>query len=279
MYELSFGLGLVLESLLQDNGTFDIQKDLEERKIRRMLLSLLSLTGGIMVDEKDIFDLLAVFLAVFPDQRERHREVREYVEACGKGACCDRKNFRGHLTVSGFIFSRDGDSVLMLRHRALGRWLQPGGHLEPSDPSLAYALFREVCEETGLAATDLEVLVPRGVLLLSSRAGGVAPGEHLPDSVAGKDPMQVNGGVIPFGLNSHPIPANPLKNEAAHVHYDFRFALRYAGDPDTIRCRAEESEGFRWVALDALRNDPDFGEVALRAGVLVPLPAECAVPR
>ena len=231
-----------------------------------------------MVAEEDIFDLLTVFLEVFPDQRERYREFREYVEACGNGAYCDRKNFRGHLTVSGFIFSCDGNSVLMLRHRALGRWLQPGGHVEPSDSSLAYALFREVYEETGLTESDLEVLVPRRVLLLSSRAGGVVLGEHVPYPVTGKDPIRVNGGVIPFGLNSHPIPANSIKNEAAHVHYDFRFALRYAGDPDTIRCREEESEGFRWVALDALRNNPDFGEVALRAGMLDPLPVEvCCV--
>lgn len=239
-----------------------------------------SLSAGIqsfdrMVPKQDILDLFDVFWTVFPEQAERYREFTEYVEACGEGDYCNRKNFRGHLTVSGFVFSRGGDSVLMLHHRTLGRWLQPGGHLEPSDPSLACALFREVEEETGLVAADLEVLIPRRALVLSqaSREGASFRQEgEVP--VAGKDPMRVNGGVIPFGLNSHPIPANPLKNEALHTHYDLRFALRYSGEPDAIRCNARESEGYRWVPLDILRNNPDFEEVAYRAGALVPMPAE-----
>jgi len=41
--------------------------------------------------------------------------------------------------------------VLLHRHKRLGIWIQPGGHVEPDEPLLAAAL-RETAEETGLVA-------------------------------------------------------------------------------------------------------------------------------
>lgn len=217
-----------------------------------------------MVGKRDILDSLEIFLTAYPDGRERYLEFSEFVEECREGAYCDRKNFCGHLTVSGFIFSREGDRVLMLRHRALGRWLQPGGHLEPSDRSLAEAVLREIREETGFGEADLRALSP-----LRCAPGGGEPGSGMPvpDFARSGFPWPA-AGPVPIGLNSHPIPANPSKREDAHVHYDLRFAFQYAGDPGAVRCHAAESEGFRWVPLEELRGDPDFGEVALRAGEL-----------
>ncbi len=56
----------------------------------------------------------------------------------------------GHLTASALVLSRDARAVLLVFHRRLGRWLQPGGHVEPEDPDLEAAARREVREETGL---------------------------------------------------------------------------------------------------------------------------------
>jgi 8-oxo-dGTP diphosphatase len=53
-----------------------------------------------------------------------------------------------HFTASGVVLSCD-DSVLLIKHRKLGMWLCPGGHLEP-DEDPAQAVVREVAEETGL---------------------------------------------------------------------------------------------------------------------------------
>ncbi len=55
-----------------------------------------------------------------------------------------------HVTASAIIVGRRG-TVLHL-HRRLGRWLQPGGHVEAGEEPPAAAV-REAVEETGLAVT------------------------------------------------------------------------------------------------------------------------------
>lgn len=62
----------------------------------------------------------------------------------------DRDADPTHVTASGIVVSERG--VLLHRHRILGLWLQPGGHLDPGELP-AEAARREVAEETGLQAT------------------------------------------------------------------------------------------------------------------------------
>jgi 8-oxo-dGTP pyrophosphatase MutT (NUDIX family) len=56
----------------------------------------------------------------------------------------------GHLTASGFVVSPNHDALLLIHHAKLGRWLQPGGHIEAEDETLEAAARREIVEETGL---------------------------------------------------------------------------------------------------------------------------------
>jgi 8-oxo-dGTP pyrophosphatase MutT (NUDIX family) len=56
---------------------------------------------------------------------------------------------RRHVTGSAIIVSERG--VLLLVHRRLGFWMQPGGHLDPGETPDA-AAARETREETGLRA-------------------------------------------------------------------------------------------------------------------------------
>lgn len=60
----------------------------------------------------------------------------------------------GHFTASGFVASPDGREVLLLHHEKIGKWLQPGGHIEPDDESIEGAMRREIEEETGLAELE-----------------------------------------------------------------------------------------------------------------------------
>jgi len=50
------------------------------------------------------------------------------------------------------VFVVNGSNVLLHCHRKLGRWLPPGGHIEPDELPHDAAL-REVFEETGVEAT------------------------------------------------------------------------------------------------------------------------------
>lgn len=52
-----------------------------------------------------------------------------------------------HVTGSGVVVG--GRGVVLLRHKRLGIWVQPGGHLEPGEPPWEAAV-RETEEETGL---------------------------------------------------------------------------------------------------------------------------------
>jgi 8-oxo-dGTP pyrophosphatase MutT (NUDIX family) len=59
----------------------------------------------------------------------------------------DERAGPAHVTGSAIVVGRRG--VVLHRHRRLGRWLQPGGHVERGEPVSA-AARREAAEETGL---------------------------------------------------------------------------------------------------------------------------------
>jgi len=86
-----------------------------------------------------------------------------------------------HLTASGLVIDPAAGRVVLVHHRKVGRWLQPGGHCELQDTALAGAPLREAVEETGLP--DLQMLP--GVLRLDRHGApcasdwpGPGPMEH-----------------------------------------------------------------------------------------------------
>ncbi len=68
--------------------------------------------------------------------------------------CCERRLLSGHLTGSAWLVSADGTRAVLMHHRKLNRWLQPGGHAD-GNADMAQVALREAEEETGL--TGLEV--------------------------------------------------------------------------------------------------------------------------
>lgn len=63
----------------------------------------------------------------------------------------------GHLTGSALVVDHTGRHTLLMLHRKLGRWFQPGGHADGNSNLAAVALV-EASEETGI--TGLQVALP-----------------------------------------------------------------------------------------------------------------------
>lgn len=124
-----------------------------------------------------------------PQESPRARRSQQAILSLldGSPAPFARTSFEpGHVTASAIVFSPDGSHVLLVYHRRLERWLQPGGHVETSDATVVDAAAREVFEETGVAVRrDL--------------------------------------GTALVGLDVHAIP--PREDEPAHQHFDLVFAF------------------------------------------------------
>lgn len=124
----------------------------------------------------------------------------------------------GHFTASAFVLSPDESSLLLILHGKLGLWLQPGGHIDPTDVDVIAAARREVAEETGLDGADVEMSSDLGPLL---------------------------------DLDIHPIPPNPRKGEPSHEHFDVRILLRAT----TWSFRAgSDAKDARWVPLPDVQD-------------------------
>jgi 8-oxo-dGTP pyrophosphatase MutT (NUDIX family) len=82
-------------------------------------------------------------------------EIIRFVEA--HVDCLERTCAPGHLTGSAWIIDPDRRRALLVHHRKLDKWLQPGGHAD-GDPDLLAVARREAREETG--PTQLRTVSP-----------------------------------------------------------------------------------------------------------------------
>jgi 8-oxo-dGTP pyrophosphatase MutT (NUDIX family) len=129
-----------------------------------------------------------------------------------------RENLAGHVTASVFVINDRQSAALLLHHAALDKWLQPGGHVEPSDGSIVHAALRELAEEAGLMAQGVEVATP-----------------------------------WLFDVDVHLIPAR-IKDgttEPQHHHYDLRILVTVAKAFGEVAL-SNESHSYEWVSLAAL---------------------------
>jgi 8-oxo-dGTP pyrophosphatase MutT (NUDIX family) len=73
-----------------------------------------------------------------------------------------------HVTASAVIIDAGGTHTALHRHRRLGMWLQPGGHVDTGEDARDAAI-REAIEETGLAVTHVD---PDRLLHVDVHEGG-----------------------------------------------------------------------------------------------------------
>jgi len=178
------------------------------------------------------------YLTCYPAEKERLQTFISYLGRNESGQLYSRKNFDGHITASVFVLDETYTKLLVLHHKILDRWLQPGGHIEQIDQNLLSAAYRECEEETGIASSFLTLL----------HSDSAEP--------------------IPFDIDSHRIPANDKKNEAAHYHHDIRYLFVYKGDKQ-IAINASESQGFQWINLSELLKEKDFQLVVSKVKLLI----------
>lgn len=94
-------------------------------------------------------DLTAEVAARVPVDGREARSRHRFLVALGRlPRPLDQGADRTHVTASAVVIGRRG--VLLHRHKRLGLWLQPGGHIEPGESPWA-AARREATEETGLS--------------------------------------------------------------------------------------------------------------------------------
>ncbi len=81
----------------------------------------------------------------------------------------------GHFTASSLLVDRSRGRALLTHHRKLGRWLQIGGHCD-GDANFAHVAWREMLEESGIAASSISEIVDLDIHMIPARPGEP---EHL----------------------------------------------------------------------------------------------------
>lgn len=164
-----------------------------------------------MIEAGKLIALLAHHRAADPEEEASLLKILRFLSL--SPGPFDRGNPEGHITGSAVVARPDGSAFLLVHHKRLDRWLQPGGHTDPGDADVLATALREALEETGVHA------------------------------------LAVDAGGRPFDVDVHPIPPRP--GEPEHLHFDLRF-LATASETAVIP-HPEETREVRWFTLEEAR--------------------------
>lgn len=143
-----------------------------------MSAELLSADHPSLVESPDLSlarELLAGVDLADPDALRHRDAVLEFIDR--EPGAAHRATVEGHLTGSALVVDATGERTLLMLHRKLGRWFQPGGHCD-GDTNLAAVALKEASEETGIAG--LRVLpTPIDVDIHRVEPPGETPHLHL----------------------------------------------------------------------------------------------------
>lgn len=135
------------------------------------------------------------------------------------------------FTTSAFIVNEG--RILLQHHVKIGKWLQPGGHIELDEDPIQ-ALYREIKEESGLTKENLEIIETAKDTRQQSKSGN---NRVLP---------------LPFDMNVHPF------NET-HQHIDICYLMR--SNTETVRPEEGKAHDIGWFTLEGIAAMRDDGLV------------------
>ena len=176
-----------------------------------------------------LLKLLSEYLVLFPSEQQRQEKFIEYLKNHDDNQITDWNNFDGHVVVGGFVYAKEEQKFLVIYHNDLKMFLYPGGHIDSGDINPLEASKREVFEETGF--DDIEEVV------LS------------------------NNGLIPIDIDTHVIPYNERLNLPEHYHFEFRYLFTIESIKE-VKLDMNESSNFKWISIDELRDDKNYGRIA-----------------
>ncbi len=172
-----------------------------------------------MINKENISSIIDQYLKIYPDKKIK-KKAEELLRT--RESCAARKNFFGHITASAMLVDKYLASFLLIHHKFLDRFLQPGGHIEESDQTIRGAAERELCEETGV----------ENVIYL---------------------PIDDSNAELPLDVDVQKIPSNARKNEPEHLHFDFRYLSILNGRCD-INIDLYEVNDAEWFDMENVAN-------------------------
>ncbi|TAG82536.1 MAG: NUDIX domain-containing protein [Burkholderiales bacterium] len=163
-----------------------------------------------------------------PQQITQAQRIIEFVQT--HVAPWRRSTIEGHLTASAWIVDEAQTHALLVHHKKLDQWLQPGGHIDEEDLGVFDAALREAREETGIEDFAIESVSAPPI----------------------------------FDVDVHEIPARG--EEPAHFHYDIRYRFTALNRATTLN--ATEANALRWFPITQIAADETIDESVRRMALI-----------
>lgn len=140
--------------------------------------------------------------------------------------CFERTLFVGHVTGSAWILDETRTKVLLMHHRKLDRWFQPGGHCD-GNPDVQEVAQREAWEETGVTVKPVS------------------------DAI--------------FDVDIHTIPARGQEPEHLHYDVRFLFEAD-ATEPIVINQESKDIRWVPLADVTTLNDEESIGRMVRKTG-------------
>lgn len=155
------------------------------------------------------------------DTEEESNDHARILTAIGNanGDIFENTTLPGHVTASGIICNKELDHMLLIHHKKLDIWIQPGGHSDGNHDTLDET-YREVVEETGISRDQLELVQQE-----------------------------------PIDIDIHDLPADTKRGIGEHNHLDVRYLFTVDKDSVIFNMQEDEVHAIKWFSFDEILKD------------------------